>query len=46
MRNPIVCRDGTWNDPGDEDDGAPARTNVFRLFDAADPDSTGERVGP
>lgn len=46
MRNPIVCRDGTWNEPGDEDDGVPARTNVFRLFNAADPDSTGERVSP
>ena len=40
MRNLIVCCDGTWNDPGDEDDGVPARTNVFRLFNAVDLDST------
>ena len=36
MRNLIVCCDGTWNDPSDEDDGVPARTNVFRLFNAVD----------
>ena len=36
MRNLIVCCDGTWNDPSDEDDGVPARTNVYRLFNAVD----------
>lgn len=35
-RNLVVCCDGTWNDPGDEDDGVPAPTNVYRLFNAAD----------
>ena len=39
MRNLIVCCDGTWNDPGDEDEGVPAPTNVFRLFNAVDLDS-------
>ncbi|MCW8331381.1 DUF2235 domain-containing protein [Photobacterium sp. SDRW27] len=28
----IVCCDGTWNDPGNNDDGAPAPTNVRQLF--------------
>ena len=36
MGNLIVCCDGTWNDPGNEDEGAPAPTNVFRLFNAMD----------
>lgn len=39
-RNLVVCCDGTWNDPGDEDDGVPAPTNVFRLFNAVDVHST------
>ena len=38
-RNLVVCCDGTWNDPGDEDDGIPAPTNVFRLFNAVDVDA-------
>ena len=40
MRNLIVCCDGTWNDPGDEDHGVPAPTNVVKLFDAVDRDSS------
>ena len=39
-RNLVVCCDGTWNDPGDEDDGVLAPTNVFRLFNAVDVEST------
>ena len=39
MRNLIVCCDGTWNDPGDEDDGVSAPTNVFRLFNAVNDES-------
>ena len=36
MRNLIVCCDGTWNDPGDEDEGVPAPTNVVRLCEMVD----------
>ena len=39
-KNLVVCCDGTWNDPGDEDDGVPAPTNVFRLFNAVDLESS------
>lgn len=28
----IICCDGTWNDPNNEDDGVPAPTNVRQLF--------------
>ena len=35
-RNLIVCCDGTWNDPKNTDEGVPAPTNVFRLFNAVD----------
>lgn len=36
MKNLIVCCDGTWNSPDNEDDGALAPTNVFKLFNAVD----------
>lgn len=36
MANLIVCLDGTWNNPSQEDNGIPAPTNVFKLFNAAD----------
>ena len=36
MKNLVVCCDGTWNDPGNRDDGEPAPTNVFKLFNAVD----------
>ncbi|WP_421866513.1 DUF2235 domain-containing protein [Motiliproteus sp.] len=38
MRNLIVCCDGTWNDPNNEDDEVPAPTNVRKLFEAIDLD--------
>jgi uncharacterized protein (DUF2235 family) len=31
MKHLIVCCDGTWNTPDQEDDGLPAPTNVVRL---------------
>ncbi len=34
MRNLIVCFDGTWNNPDQEDNGVPAATNVVKLFNA------------
>ncbi len=36
MKNLIVCCDGTWNDPNNEDDNAPAPTNVRKLIEAID----------
>ena len=36
MKNLIVCCDGTWNSPDNEDDGVLAPTNVFKLFNAVD----------
>lgn len=32
MKRLIVCCDGTWNTPGQEDNGRPAPTNVVKLF--------------
>ena len=32
MKRLIVCVDGTWNDPQQEDNGIPAPTNVFKLY--------------
>ena len=32
MRNLIVCADGTWNTPDQEDDGVLAPTNVYKLY--------------
>lgn len=36
MKSLVVCCDGTWNDPANRDDGEPAPTNVFKLFNAVD----------
>lgn len=33
-RNLVVCCDGTWNNPQQEDNGVPAATNVVRLYHA------------
>ncbi|WP_027183827.1 DUF2235 domain-containing protein [Desulfovibrio inopinatus] len=43
MKRLIVCCDGTWNKPEQEENGIPAPTNVFKLYNAvADqgPDAT------
>ncbi len=40
MTNLIVCCDGTWNAPDNEDDGVLAPTNVYKLFSAIDLDSS------
>lgn len=34
MTKLIVCCDGTWNHPNEEQDGVPTPTNVVRLFNA------------
>lgn len=34
MTNLIICCDGTWNNPSQEDNGVPAPTNVVKLFNA------------
>lgn len=34
MANLVVCADGTWNTPDDEDGGLPAPTNVVKLNNA------------
>lgn len=34
MKRLIVCCDGTWNDPQQEENGQPAPTNVFKLYNA------------
>lgn len=42
MSNIIICCDGTWNTPGQLDEGVPAPTNVTRIFNAiSDLDSSG-----
>lgn len=33
-KNIVFCADGTWNHPDETDDGVPAPTNVFKLFNA------------
>ncbi len=40
MRNLIVCCDGTWNSANHEDDNVPAPTNVRKLFEAIDLDTS------
>lgn len=37
MANLIVCCDGTWNTPDQEDNGTPSPTNVVRLHSAVAP---------
>ena len=34
MANLIICCDGTWNNPRQEDNGIPAPTNVVKLYHA------------
>jgi len=34
MRNLVVCCDGTWNNPHQEENGVPSPTNVVRLGNA------------
>ena len=34
MKRLIVCSDGTWNSPDQEDNGIPAPTNVFKFHNA------------
>ncbi len=34
MKRLIVCCDGTWNTPDQEENGIPAPTNVFKIFNA------------
>lgn len=42
MKRLIICNDGTWNSPDQEENGIPAPTNVVKLFNAlADRDDTG-----
>lgn len=41
-KNLIVCCDGTWNNPAQEDNGIASPTNVVKLYNAlAENDSTG-----
>ncbi len=42
-KNIVVCCDGTWNEPTQEDNGIPAPTNIWRLFNAL-PEVAGEQV--
>lgn len=39
MSRLILCYDGTWNNPDQEDNGIPAPTNVFKLYNAVDTDA-------
>ena len=34
MKNIVICCDGTWNTPDQQDRGVPAPTNVVRIFNA------------
>jgi len=34
MKRIIICCDGTWNSPGDTEDGTPIRTNVQKMFES------------
>lgn len=34
MKRLVVCCDGTWNTPDQEDNGIPAPTNVFKIYNA------------
>ncbi len=41
MKRLVVCSDGTWNNPEQEDNGIPAPTNVFKIYNAiADDDGS------
>ncbi|BDA82909.1 hypothetical protein Sa4125_04510 [Aureimonas sp. SA4125] len=37
MAQLVVCCDGTWNTPGDKEDGLPAPTNVVKLYNSLAP---------
>ncbi|MCL1038506.1 DUF2235 domain-containing protein [Shewanella submarina] len=41
MRNLIVCCDGTWNNPQQEENGIPAPTNVVKLYNAISSEHNG-----
>lgn len=42
MRHLLVCADGTWNTPDQQEDGVPTPTNVVRFYNAAaDADADG-----
>lgn len=34
MKRLIICCDGTWNNPEQEDNGIPAPTNVYKIYNA------------
>ena len=34
MKRIIICCDGTWNSPGDTENGKPIKTNVQKLFES------------
>ncbi len=36
MKHLVVCVDGTWNTPGQEENGEPTPTNVYKLYRAVD----------
>ena len=45
MKRLIVCSDGTWNTPDQEDNGVPAPTNVFKIYNAiADRDGATQQI--
>ncbi len=47
MKRLIVCCDGTWNTPDQEDNGIPVPTNVFKIYNAIadrDPESSVEQL--
>ena len=41
MKRLVVCCDGTWNTPDQEQNGLPAPTNVLKLYNAVAPRSDG-----
>ena len=44
MKRLIICNDGTWNTPDQEDNGIPSATNVFKIYNAiADADQSGNQ---
>jgi hypothetical protein len=41
MKRLILCNDGTWNTPDQEENGIPAPTNVFKLSNSIAPEDSG-----
>lgn len=41
MKRLIVCCDGTWNNPEQEENGIPAPTNVYKIYNAIEESSVG-----